>query len=1127
MKSISRPKLKDYFKNGSRPTEDHFSAFIDATINQEDDEIYVDENRNIGIGTLPEDGIKVKVEGGIQVHDLRIGDRKMDKIYWQPSPTAPQDIYYQDGLVSIGSQSASEKLTVDGAIRVGHNLAEEPGTIRWTGSDFEGRKKDHWVSLTREFDDKEHFESLRIDQSLLVGTAQRLAQVHFEGGAFLVNGNVGVTPVSGYGTRMMWIPKKAAFRAGFVQDNSWDDPNIGINSAAFGSSTKARGSGSLAAGNLSVAEGNYSVALGNSTKATNHQTIAIGFGAEASGTNAVAIGSHVRAMGDNSLALGQNTTSSNVGSTATGIETRSSGWGSLSSGQGTIANSLGSLAIGRYNQDTGHESNWNENDPVFMVGDGTNDGNRSNALLLQKKGDLSVKGILKLGSTETHVQEGTIRWTGNDFEGFVGTEWISFTKGHDQGGTYWNFHNSYNSIAYEGGPVGIGTNRPASLLTVANPQGSGPQNGIDRIGNYNLLLRSGETTPGTMVGIALHPGTDVSSGTHAFAAITAKRINNYNAEIGFVTKDGSGAPTQKMVLRSTGELGIGTPSPRERLDVDGAIKIGRSFANEPGTIRWNGSDFEGRTSSDWVSLTSQSLDNGLWKKGPTDGIYPIGAVGIGTTDPKLNLDARGRIGFNFGANKWLTFLNGGSRSQIIFPPSGLDIGRNIDEEYPAKAWLAMLRFNEDGDASFTRKLTIGNIQPTIYPDYHLVVKNGNDANKSGNVLFEGDTFNHRVHHHLRNRSSAFIRGVYTTYETASDANGNQARWQIGINPLQRNMPHGNVPFTISQDGSQPRFTISSSGNVGIGEEMPTGQLHLKQNAYNTWHIKMENENVTQQYPGHGGFVLFQSDDGGGYIKNNFPTGPEIYFSMDNYIGITGRDYAEYFESLDGKGLPVGTTVVLDGDRIRKAKKNEVPFGVVSANSGLVGNNAMEWPHKYLRDEFGILQNESVKEEIMIPKTRKVKKERQKVELQKRTENSEVEEVIKKGKKYVLVKKQKKTTREVEEPVFEEVDLFDDSGKTILGKHKVPVMETYTVEEPVMDSNGQPVMIGSGKFKTIRKAKINPEYDEKQEYVKRESRPEWNCIGLLGQVPVIKGQPVAPSWVKLKDLSSKAELWLIK
>jgi hypothetical protein len=78
----------------------------------------------------------------------------------------------------------------------------------------------------------------------------------------------------------------------------------------------------------------------------------------------------------------------------------------------------------------------------------------------------------------------------------------------------------------------------------------------------------------------------------------------------------------------------------------------------------------------------------------------------------------------------------------------------------------------------------------------------------------------------------------------------------------------------------------------------------------------------------------------------------------------------------------------------------------------------------------------------------------------------------------------------------------------------------TIEEPVMESYAE--------TKTGRRLKLNPAFDSaKGVYKKREDRDEWNVIGLLGQVRILKGQPVAPSWIKIRNVSTDVELWLIR
>lgn len=57
--------------------------------------------------------------------------------------------------------------------------------------------------------------------------------------------------------------------------------------------------------------------------------------------------------------------------------------------------------------------------------------------------------------------------------------------------------------------------------------------------------------------------------------------------------------------------------------------------------------------------------------------------------------------------------------------------------------------------------------------------------------------------------------------------------------------------------------------------------------------------------------------------------------------------------------------------------------------------------------------------------------------------------------------------------------------------------------------------------------LNPEYDESMEYIPREKRKEWEVIGLVGKLRIKKGQEINSSWIKIKDISSEVEEWLVK
>ncbi len=168
-------------------------------------------------------------------------------------------------------------------------------------------------------------------------------------GGFLAGGTegVGAIPTSGSGTRMMWYPSKAAFRAGSVAGGEWDDVNIGAYSAAVGYETVASGTASLATGGLTTASNLFSTAMGYGTTASGAYSTAMGISTTASGTYSTAMGLNTSASGSVSTAMGDHTTASGIVSTATGSSTIASGQFSTALGLGTTASGYASLATGQ------------------------------------------------------------------------------------------------------------------------------------------------------------------------------------------------------------------------------------------------------------------------------------------------------------------------------------------------------------------------------------------------------------------------------------------------------------------------------------------------------------------------------------------------------------------------------------------------------------------------------------------------------------------------------------------------------------------------------------------------------------------------------------------------------------
>ena len=106
-----------------------------------------------------------------------------------------------------------------------------------------------------------------------------------------------IVPDLGAGSRMMFYPGKAAFRAGRVFGTEWNNANVGLVSTAFGYSTIASGFYSTAMGYNTTASGNYSTAMGVSTIASGVYSTAMGVTTIASGAYSFAAGSNVSTNG--------------------------------------------------------------------------------------------------------------------------------------------------------------------------------------------------------------------------------------------------------------------------------------------------------------------------------------------------------------------------------------------------------------------------------------------------------------------------------------------------------------------------------------------------------------------------------------------------------------------------------------------------------------------------------------------------------------------------------------------------------------------------------------------------------------------------------------------------------------
>lgn len=219
-------------------------------------------------------------------------------------------------------------------------------------------------------------------------------------GTLIAKGNYGVGSLlstdQGVGTRMLWFPTKAAFRAGGLDSagiHDWDLANIGQYSVAFGFNATASGYGSISLGDGTKASGIGSMAFGSGATASADFSIAFGGATAATQTGATAFGGSTTASGIYSTAFGGMTTASGYYSTAFGKQTVANGSYSTASGFQTTASAYLSFVFGKCNVGGGNPTTWVATDPLFEVGSGSDGSHLHDALLLDKSGNLTVKTV--------------------------------------------------------------------------------------------------------------------------------------------------------------------------------------------------------------------------------------------------------------------------------------------------------------------------------------------------------------------------------------------------------------------------------------------------------------------------------------------------------------------------------------------------------------------------------------------------------------------------------------------------------------------------------------------------------------------------------------------------------------
>jgi hypothetical protein len=433
-----------------------------------------------------------------------------------------------------------------------------------------------------------------IGQNVGIGTTNPQGLLHVSGGNFNVTGvhNQGPTIENNVpGPRMFFYPRKGAFRAGATYTTAWDDANIGNFSIGLGMNAMAKSDFSIAIGENNIAETEpFAMAIGRSNRSAGYAALAMGHFSEATGAYSASIGLRDTVSGYGATALGGYNTVTVAFGLAAGLRNRVDGENAGAMGTDNFSPSFGEFTIGNYATKYTAQSagGINANDRVFTIGNGQNAGNRSDAMVVLKNGNVGIgtptpsytfdvrganpdeNGIISSGNADLSHRLVLFGGHQNDPNPFI--QWkagdpLRFAT--DAGGfTEWMRINP-------NGNVGIGTTTPDAKLDVATSmrvlgnQGSFYVHPVFPPGASTVLLA-------TLDGLENGPQMRFQNTAPGFMDIGLNGAGDFVVE---------GNDEARLAVTLSGNVGIGTATPSSKLHVIGDATVSGTISKGGGSFK--------------------------------------------------------------------------------------------------------------------------------------------------------------------------------------------------------------------------------------------------------------------------------------------------------------------------------------------------------------------------------------------------------------------------------------------------------------------------------------------------------------------------------------------------------------
>jgi hypothetical protein len=400
-----------------------------------------------------------------------------------------------------------------------------------------------------------------------------------------------------------------------------------------------------------------------------------------------------------------------------------------------------------------------------------------------------------------------------------------------------------NSLIYDNGTnVGIGTTSPSEKLHVVGSvliEGSSTELKVKGSGGYdtaNITMGNAAKADSFSIDTRNDPGDNKT--TLSFDSYLTTGTSTITLGDNYVNLGTAGST--RLVINSSGNVGIGMTSPSQKLHVSGNARVTGAYYDSNNSAGTSGQVLSSTvTGTDWVSLSEISGVDGTgtanyvakWSDADTitnSVIYDNGTnVGIGTTSPGAKLEVSqtttdiGAIIGNTTHNSQLQIYTAAAakNSEIWFGDAAdADVGK-IDYDHLDNSLNFTVNAAERMRITSSGNVGIGNTSPSNRLDVNgnmsaVLLKLGSPASGEGLLRYNPGSGN----------------GIGITTGTLSSAN--------------------------------IKLFVANNGNVGIGTTSPAARLEVKSAAPNTF------------------FADFISSTGSGFAKiyENSNSHPLLYMA---------------------------------------------------------------------------------------------------------------------------------------------------------------------------------------------------------------------------------------------------------